>query len=356
MFQICSNVICDVVRATAIQSHSSLLVYPTRSNCWYQCRDSPLALWQCGATAAASSRDVGVWFVWHGDSIARRTFVDVFETVAARLVFDLAALDRFCRRFDLVHDHRKCVLYDVVLQLPDKQHRLIRLTFVAKHRVADTFDWRALQHFEGRAWRAPALLVVNSGLWDLLYERNVTAYNANLPLAIDHALAARAAAVVWMAIPALDADHLPDWKRPFLTESAIRAYNEHTLAVVRRAPRTIRWLDTFALCDFATALTYGRLPLVGALQQAELFKTADGIHRPGSISKTITQLQFELTCGAERHEIAAPEDEPGASVAPNVQIDDRAPRSTTLSALDAAASAAVATTTTTATADETVSD
>jgi hypothetical protein len=153
-----------------------------------------------------------------------------------------------------------------------------------------------LQHFEGRAWRAPALLVVNSGLWDLLYERNVTAYNANLPLAIDHALASRAAAVVWMAIPALDADHLPEWKQPFLTESAIRAYNEHTQSVVRA--HNIRWLDTFALCDVATALTFGRLPLVGALQQAELFKTEDGIHRPGPISKTIAQLQFELTCGA----------------------------------------------------------
>jgi hypothetical protein len=283
--------------------HSSLDVYPLPSNCWYQCRDSPLALWQCGAQVRSevSSRsavdDIGVWFVWHGDSIARRTFVDVFETIAARLVFDLAALDRFCRRFDQVHEHRKCVFYDVVLQLPDKHHRLIRLTFVAKHRVSDSFDWRDLQHFEGRAWRAPALLVVNSGLWDLLYERNVTAYNANLPLAIDHALASHAAAVVWMAIPALDVDHLPEWKQPFLTESAIRAYNDHTQSVVRS--RNIRWLDTFAMCDFATALTFGRLSLVGALQQAELFKTDDGIHRPGSISKTIAQLQFELTCGAE---------------------------------------------------------
>lgn len=244
-----------------------------------------------------------MWFVWHGDSIARRTFVDVFETVAARLVFDLAALDRFCRRFDFVHEHRKCVLYDVVLQLPDQRHRLIRLTYVAKHRVGDRFDWTDLAHFEGRAWQAPALLVVNSGLWDLLYERNVTAYNSNLPLALDHARASRARTIVWLAIPALDAEHLPEWKSVFLTESAIRSYNDYTLAVIRdrySAATPIRYLDTFALTNVNSALAFGRLALVGSIQQAELFRTEDGIHRPGSISKTIAQLQLELSCRVGR--------------------------------------------------------
>lgn len=274
------------------------IVYPIDADCSYQCRDTPLALWHCGAENA----DVGVWFVWHGDSIARRTFLDVFETVAARLVFDLAALDRFCRRFDFVHEHRKCVFYDVVLQLPDDQRRLIRLTYVAKHRVGDRFDWSDLAHFEGRAWLAPSLLVVNSGLWDLLYERNVTAYNSNLPLALDHAFASHARTIVWMGIPALDAEHLPEWKCAFLTESAIRSYNEYTLGVIRDrsnaapAASPIRFLDVFALTDLKSTLAFGHTTQLDSIQQAELFRTEDGIHRPGPISRTIAQLQLELAC------------------------------------------------------------
>lgn len=291
----CSDAVCDVVNDTAlVGAPSAFVAYPSAdaTRCAYTCRASAESVVRC---AVGDDRQRDAWLVWHGDSIARRTYLDMIEMLAGRLLVDLDALASSCRQWAVVNARRKCVHYDHVLELAD--HRLLRVTFVAKHRVAELCDWSALRHFEGTAW-SPSLLVVNSGLWDLLYERNASDYRRTLPDAIAHALASGARAVVWLAIPKLDDAHLPDWKKPSLTDAAIRDLNAATLDALAalREPR-LRWLDAYALTDDARADSFGRLPLLGAAERAFLYKTDDGIHRPGPLSRTLAQLQLELTCG-----------------------------------------------------------
>ena len=291
----CSDVVCDVDNATALAAAPSAFVaYPSANAtaCAYSCRSTAESVLRC-AVGDDVHRDA--WLVWHGDSIARRTYIDVIEMLAGRLLVDLDALASSCREWALVNQRRKCVHYDHVLELSDR--RLLRVTFVAKHRVGQLCDWDSLRHFEGTAW-TPSLLVVNSGLWDLLYERNASDYRRELPAAVAHALSSGARSVVWLAIPKLDAAHLPDWKQPFLTDAAIRELNAATLAVLaaQREPR-LRWLDAYALTDEARADSFGRLPRLDAAARAFLYKTEDGIHRPGPLSRTLAQLQLELTCG-----------------------------------------------------------
>jgi hypothetical protein len=293
----CSDVVCDIVAAAnaSLPPATGLVVYPraNASTCAFVCRDRGERVHACAAAGDVDRR--AVWIVWHGDSIARRTYIDMVEMLGGRRLVHIDDIDSLCRRKATVNDRRKCVLYDHVIGVSAR--RLLRITFVARHRVGETFDWADLRHFEGVSW-TPALLIVNSGLWDLLYERNFTDYQRNLPLAIEHARSSAAATIVWMAIPKLDYDHLPAWKQPFLGDAAIQEYNAYTLAVLTKAdePR-MRWLDAYALTDERRADSFGRLPALSAAERLSLYETEDGIHRPGPLSRTLSQLQLELTCG-----------------------------------------------------------
>lgn len=111
--------------------------------------------------------------------------------------------------------------------------------------------------------------------------------------------------VVWFAATALDTPSLPEWKQPILTNEAVRQYNAYARRVIaeRNSLPTnserfvIRWLNAYALTDVAQSTRWrGTIASGGVDAREQLFRTRDGIHRPGPVSKTMTQLLLDISC------------------------------------------------------------
>jgi hypothetical protein len=109
---------------------------------------------------------------------------------------------------------------------------------------------------------------------------------------------------MWLAAPTLDMANMPEWKVPILNNVAVREYNAAARRSVRahnealdNGTQAIAWLDVHAVTDIArTPAWRGEVADYELIDQERLLRTHDGIHRPGVVSKTLTQLMFELAC------------------------------------------------------------
>ena len=140
------------------------------------------------------------------------------------------------------------------------------------------------------------------------YEKNFTAYRHSLPQvlqAIDAAIGDGDSRVVWFAAPSLDMPSLPEWKQSILTNAAVREYNAFARRVIKERNSlpanderfVVRWFNAYALTDVAQVPRWrGTMAASSSEAREQLFRTRDGIHRPGPVSKTLTQLLLDISC------------------------------------------------------------
>lgn len=169
----------------------------------------------------------------------------------------------------------------------------VRLSFRLK-----TFAWEA-QYDEPwlnalrTARRLPDALLLSFGIWDMQYPpgnepvKGVDAFVINLRhfmSALERALRANKSGgprprIYWLSVTAVSDARLPAWKRPRMSASLSRRYNELAQPVLRR--HGIQYVDTHS---------------VGAAHP-ELSR--DGVHFEGVVARQHTHLFWEGLCGGQ---------------------------------------------------------
>jgi len=280
------------------------------------------------------------WIYFFGDSLLRGMFLDVVALANNSKLQTLPEED--CKKFDAVQGKLKCVCWDYTLPLfiadtaannktTSKRPHVtnVRLTFRAKHQIYDPIvdeevfqswgcgDLNSTEQEDTPFARdcsniaKPDFLLLNSGLWDILYNRDFDGYKIgaqkllaliakiNDPIPItnisaqpvttqqptipsseepdyDGMIEVPQTKVLFVGSTAVVPDLLPAWKKPFLANNVIRRYNHFVLSFMKE--NSVRVLDTFRLT------------------QGNKGYSQDGIHYPGVISKTNTNFAMKALC------------------------------------------------------------